>query len=167
LGQFNADHPHGSATVLAASPGPSLPESPSAATGQRRPGNLSSTICDATCAPRALHRRTSDDPSVIPQNARRCRPTQLSSLQKAHSCDRHHIASAMAELASYLSMVPHMRSFDVPPKDSAPLTRGFFWPLDFLRRESAIQYEARRPAEGARGAPLGLPSPRSAQIHRP
>jgi hypothetical protein len=29
--------------------------------------------------------------------------TQLS-LQKAHSCDLHHIASAMAELASYLSI---------------------------------------------------------------
>src|SRR5262249_41467817 len=54
-------------------------------------------------------------------SARRCRPTQ-----KAHSCDRHHIASAMAELASYLSIVPHMWSFDVPPKHSAPLTRGLF-----------------------------------------
>jgi hypothetical protein len=41
----------------------------------------------------------------------------------------------MAELASYLSIVPHMRSFDVPPKHSAPLSRGLFPPLDFLRRE--------------------------------
>jgi len=32
----------------------------------------------------------------------------------------------MAELASYLWIVPHMRSFYVPPKYSAPLTRGFF-----------------------------------------
>jgi hypothetical protein len=28
-----------------------------------------------------------------------------------------------------------MRSSDVPPKYSAPLTRGIFPPLDFLRRE--------------------------------
>ena len=56
--------------------------------------------------------------------------TQLS-CKKAHFCDRHHIASAMAELASYLWIVPYMRSFYVPPKYSAPLTRGFF------RRSSA------------------------------
>src|SRR5262249_20637753 len=31
----------------------------------------------------------------IRQGARRCRPTQLSSLQKAHFCDRHHIVSAV------------------------------------------------------------------------
>ena len=44
-----------------------------------------------------------------------------------------HIADALAELVSYLSIVPHMRSSDVPPKHSA---RGaFFPPLDFLRRE--------------------------------
>jgi hypothetical protein len=72
------------------------------------PFTPSSAIIEAPCAPRALHRRTSDDPSVIPQDARRCRPTQ-----KAHFCDRHHIASAMAELMFYLSIIPHMRSFDV------------------------------------------------------
>jgi len=33
----------------------------------------------------------------------------------------------MAELVSYLSIEPHMRTFDgFPPKHSAPLTRGFF-----------------------------------------
>jgi hypothetical protein len=53
-------------------------------------------------------------------NARRCRP-----IQKAHFCDRHHIASAMAELVSYLSIIPHMRSFDVPPKLS-PAHAGLF-----------------------------------------
>jgi len=43
----------------------------------------------------------------------------------------------MAELDSGLLIVPHMRSFYVPPKYSAPLTRGiFFAPLDFLRREN-------------------------------
>src|SRR5262245_63415094 len=31
----------------------------------------------------------------------------------------------MAELVSYLSIVPHMRSFDVLPKYSAPFTRVF------------------------------------------
>jgi len=32
----------------------------------------------------------------------------------------------MAELVSYLWIVPHMRSFYVPPQYSAPLTRGLF-----------------------------------------
>jgi hypothetical protein len=68
-------------------------------------------------------------------DARRCRPAQLSSLQKRILCDRSHIADAVAELVSYLSIVPHMRSSDVPPKYSAPLTRGIFSPLDFLCRE--------------------------------
>src|SRR5215831_1076633 len=49
-----------------------------------------------------------------------------------------HIADALAELVSYLSIVPHMRSSDVPPKHSAPLTRGFFLPLDFLCREPPV-----------------------------
>jgi hypothetical protein len=44
---------------------------------------------------------------------------------KAHSCDRHHIASAMAELVCCLSIIPHMRSFDVPPKLS-PAHAGLF-----------------------------------------
>jgi hypothetical protein len=64
-------------------------------------------------------------PSVIPRNARRCRPTQLSFLHKAHTCDRHHIASAMAELVFCSSIIPHMRSFDVPPKLS-PAHVGLF-----------------------------------------
>src|SRR5262249_20892835 len=38
-------------------------------------------------------------------------------------CERRHIADAVAKLVSYLSIVPHMRSSDVPPKHSAPLTR--------------------------------------------
>ena len=63
-------------------------------------------------------------PSVIPQCASvPPDPTQL--LQKAHSCDRHHIASAMAGLVSCLSIIPHMRSFDVPPKLS-PAHAGLF-----------------------------------------
>src|SRR5215831_5502809 len=36
---------------------------------------------------------------------------------------------------SYLSMVPHMRSSDVPRSHLAPLTRGIFFALNFLRRE--------------------------------
>src|SRR5215831_16171304 len=39
-----------------------------------------------------------------------------------------------------------MRSFDVPPKHSAPLTRGLFCELDFLRRR-----ERKSPA-GERGS---------------
>jgi len=46
--------------------------------------------------------------------------------------DLHHIASAIAELVSSLSIIPPMRSFDVPPKHSAPLTRGLF-----LRRSTS------------------------------
>src|SRR5262249_35870331 len=47
---------------------------------------------------------------------------------KAHFCDRHHIAIAMAELPSQLSIgaARAVLTFDVPPKHSAPLTRGFF-----------------------------------------
>ena|SRR6516162_9321812 len=84
-------------------------------------------------------------PSVIPHRARRCRPTQLSSQQKCILCDRHHTASAMAELACYLSIVPHMRSFDVPPKHSAPLTRGLFC----AARLSASRTKKAPPASGA------------------
>ena len=84
-------------------------------------------------------------PSVIPHRARRCRPTQLSSQQKCILCDRHHTASAMAELACYLSIVPHMRSFDVPPKHSAPLTRGLFC----AARLSASRTKKAPPGSGA------------------
>jgi hypothetical protein len=57
----------------------------------------------------------------------------------------------MGVLASYLSIVPHMRSSDVPPKYSAPLTRGFSLPsLNFLRnrdiRRAAHGYESTREA---------------------
>jgi hypothetical protein len=48
------------------------------------------------------------------------------SLQKAHSCDRHHIASATAVLASCLWIVPHMWFVLRSSKHSAPLTRGLF-----------------------------------------
>ncbi len=68
--------------------------------------------------------RTPDDRSVTPQDARRCRPTQ-----KAHSCDRHHIASAMAELIFCLSIIPHVRAFDVPPKLSPAQREAFFAPV--------------------------------------
>jgi hypothetical protein len=48
---------------------------------------------------------------------------------KAHFCDRHHIASAAAKLASSCR-------FDVPPTQ-APLTRGFLcareWPTETVR----------------------------------
>ena len=48
---------------------------------------------------------------------------------KAHFCDRHHIAIAMAELPSQLSIgaARAVLTFDVPPKHLAPLTRGFFF----------------------------------------
>jgi hypothetical protein len=71
---------------------------------------------------------------------------------KCAFCDRHHIASAMAELSSYLWIVPHMRSFYVPPKYSAPLTRGLFCDLDFLRGENE-KAPARRCAPTRRFGP--------------
>ena len=54
----------------------------------------------------------------------RCQPRD----KRALFCDRHHIAIAMGELRSQLSIgAAHaVLTFDVPPKHSAPLTRGFF-----------------------------------------
>jgi hypothetical protein len=63
---------------------------------------------------------------VIPSlTRRRCRPTQLSFLHKAHSCDRHHIASAMAELVSSCrsSRICGRSTF---LRNSAPLNAGLF-----------------------------------------
>src|SRR5215813_1112608 len=67
-------------------------------------------------------------------------------------CLRHHIARAMAELASYLSIVPHMWSFDVPPKHSAPLTRGLFCAaqLPALRERKKPRRRAGLKATGSR-----------------
>jgi hypothetical protein len=91
--------------------------------------------------------RTPDDRSVTPQmRVGATRPTQL--LQKAHSCDRHHIASAMAELVSCLSIIPHMRSFDVPPKLS-PAHAGLFFRRS--TQKGARDRHCVRPA-AARGA---------------
>src|SRR5262249_47962582 len=78
--------------------------------------------------------------------------TQLS-CKKAHFCDRHHRASAMAGLASYLSIEPHMRSFDGFPTlpNSAPLARGlFFAARPPASRELFPPSEPRRLAEQAR-----------------
>src|SRR5215475_5770321 len=47
---------------------------------------------------------------------------------KAHFCDRHHIASATAELASHLSIVPHMRfSRSTFLRNTQPRSRGAFF----------------------------------------
>jgi hypothetical protein len=61
-------------------------------------------------------------------DARRCRPTQFSFLHKTHSSDRHHIARAMAELGSSLSIIPHMRS------KLSPAHAGFAAAADRARR---------------------------------
>jgi hypothetical protein len=87
-------------------------------------------------AARAPHRRASDNAVRHPAECASVPPDPTQLLQKAHSCDRHHIASAMAELVSCLSIIPHMRSFDVPPKLS-PAHAGLFLrcrPLAMLRR---------------------------------
>jgi hypothetical protein len=59
------------------------------------------TVSSPCCTHWALHRRCNVGAFRTPVtlvDARRCRPTQLSFLHKAHFCDRHHIASAMAEM---------------------------------------------------------------------
>ncbi len=72
--------------------------------------------CNVGAFPQTRHPLA--DPASVPPD-----PTQLRA--KAHFCDRHHIASAMAELVCCLSIIPHMRSFDVPPKLS-PAHAGLF-----------------------------------------
>ena len=52
----------------------------------------------------------------IPHTRHSCECASVPPDPKAHFCDRHHIASAMAELVFCSSIIPHMRSFDVPPK---------------------------------------------------
>src|SRR5262249_36566376 len=60
-------------------------------------------------------------------------PTQLPA-KKAHSCDRHHIRNAIAELVIYSSIVPPLcGSSDVPPTPQ-PRSRGAVF-RDFLCRE--------------------------------
>jgi hypothetical protein len=91
------------------------------------------TVSSPCCTHWALHRRCNVGAFRTPvtlADARRCRPIQLSFLHKAHSCDRRHIASAMAELVSCLSIIPHTRSFDVPPKLSPAQRGAFFAPPD-------------------------------------
>jgi hypothetical protein len=55
----------------------------------------------------------------IPHTRHSCECASVPPDPKAHFCDRHHIASAMAELVSYLSIIPHMRWFDVPSPQNA------------------------------------------------
>jgi len=42
----------------------------------------------------------------------------------------------MAELVSYLSIEPHMRTFDVFTATLSPAHAGLFLPLDFLRERT-------------------------------
>jgi hypothetical protein len=87
-------------------------------------------------------------PARFPHLVRGGRPPQ-----NAHSCDRRHIASAMVELGSYLWIVPHMRSFYVPPILSPAHAGLFSAPRDFLRRgdlhvpqnlDGALLYRSRK-----------------------
>jgi len=68
------------------------------------------------------------------QAATERRPTQLSSLQKAHSCDRRHILDAVAELASCSSIVPPYVVVRRSSYSPAPRERGCFF-RRFLCRE--------------------------------
>jgi hypothetical protein len=83
-------------------------------------------------------------------------PTQL--LQKAHSCDRHHIASAMAELIFCLSIIPHVRSFDVPPKLSPAQRGAFFAPLELKGGTRLALLRRRRDRRADDSRRLGLPA---------
>ena len=89
------------------------------------------------------------------QAATERRLAQLSSLQKRILCDRRHIADAVAELLSHLSIVPHMRSSDVPPKYSAPLTRGIFFAARLPVSSTAAEPVAKSRANLSKKAPLG------------
>src|SRR5262249_54444498 len=75
-------------------------------------------------------------PSVIPHRARRCRPTQLSSQQKAHSFgspshgERNGRATLLFVDRTVYAVVRR------PPETLSPAHAGpFFAPLDFLPRE--------------------------------
>jgi hypothetical protein len=83
-------------------------------------------------------------------------PTQL--LQKAHSCDRHHIASAMAELIFCMSIIPHVRSFDVPPKLSPAQRGAFFAPLELKGGTRSALLRRRRDRRADDSRRLGLPA---------
>jgi hypothetical protein len=91
-------------------------------------GHRSPTVALPCCTHRALHRRAGTFRTPLGRASVPPDPTQLRA--KAHFCDRHHIASAMAELAFCLSIIPHMRSFDVHSRLS-PAHAG-----PFLRRST-------------------------------
>jgi hypothetical protein len=86
----------------------------------------------------------------IPHTRHSCECASVPPDPKAHFCDRHHIASAMAELVSYLSIIPHVRSFDVPPKLS-PAQRGAFFCAARLKGGTR---SARTESAGRNGRPL-------------
>ena len=90
------------------------------------PFNRSPTVALPCCAPRALHRRTSDiRPSSRTVRVGAARPNSAPS-KKRILCDRHHTASAMAELSLLFVDRTAYAVVRVPPKHSAPLTRGLF-----------------------------------------
>ena len=66
---------------------------------------------------------------------------------KCAFCDRHHRASATAELSSYLWIVPHMRSFYVPPTRS----RGAF----FATSTSCVERTKKPPPAMRPDPPIG------------
>jgi hypothetical protein len=75
---------------------------------------------------------------VLPQVIEPPTVRRHNGVQKAHSCDRRHIADAVAELTSYLSIVPHMRSRRRSSEILSPAHAGLFSPLDFLCREHHV-----------------------------
>jgi len=81
-------------------------------------------------------------------------PTQLPA-KSAFFVSAVTIADAVAELVSYLSIVPHMRSSDVPPKHSAPLTRGIFSVARLPASRTAAEPVAKSRANLSKKAPLG------------
>ena len=70
---------------------------------------------------------------ISPIRARQVSLNRKLSLQKAHFCDRHHIASAMAELrllfVDRTAYAVVLRSSEI----LSPAHAGLFSPLDFLR----------------------------------
>jgi hypothetical protein len=55
----------------------------------------------------------------------------------------------MAELVSYLSIVPHMRASDVPPTPQPRSSGAVFSPLDFLGRDQASLFAPSEPRQSA------------------
>src|SRR6516162_1159802 len=136
-------------SVQAVTVPPSKPSTNASPPPTKNPRSSSSPSCEkcsqpsTLCSAIALHgSRDPPEPTtqlLTPAPHREGNATSRAPCKKRILCERRHIADVVAELVSYLSIVPHMRSFDVPPKHSAPLARGHF-----LHRSTSCVESGRR-----------------------